>query len=442
MSQEFHYGKGQEIVVTLPQKAPLLKAHVLDFQDIQSSLSPSYLRQIKNIIAFDFNHNGQTKISNTNQDASKQEDQNLAQFNASFWRAQGIYYVIKGEIKDKALTLALFSTPDEKIRTSNPIQLTGNLNQDRTLLHKVSDSFYLALFGKPGIASTKIIYSVRKKQANATNQWTSEIFQSDYDGGNPQQLTRENNYSITPSFFPAQQGLDQSHFFYVSYITGQPKIYIANAQNPASKQRLTSLRGNQFMPILSPEGNKVAFISDASGRADLFLLNFDLSKGPVGKPYQAFSAPHATQASPCFSPDGKQIAFVSDKDGQAQIYAMSVPNPGTRLSNLSPMRISKSSSESTAPAWSPDGTKIAYSSRVNGVRQIWIYDVKTQTERQVTSGGKHKENPSWSPDSQHLVFNTADDVLSELFLISINDKEAVQITSGQGEKRFPSWKSS
>lgn len=193
------------------------------------------------------------------------------------------------------------------------------------------------------------------------------------------------------------------------------------------------------MPAISPKRDKLAFISDVTGNPDLFILPFNPDEGTVGKPYQIFSTRQGTQGTPTFSPDGKQIAFVSNKDGSPRIYKMKVPEAGASIKNLQAVLLTKLSRESSAPAWSPDGKKIAYCALTNGVRQIWIYDLEKNRERQLTRGPGNKENPTWAPNSLHIMFNSSDKKACELYFINLNQTEATKITTGPGEKRFPNW---
>jgi TolB protein len=102
--------------------------------------------------------------------------------------------------------------------------------------------------------------------------------------------------------------------------------------------------------------------------------------------------------------------------------------------------ISKKTRENTCPDWSPDGSKISYSALVSGIRQIWIYDVETGEEMQLTKDAIHKENSVWAANSLHLMFNSCGSGTADLYMINLNQKKAIKITQGLGENRFPAWR--
>jgi TolB protein len=316
------------------------------------------------------------------------------------------------------------------------MDLKQDLDQDRRQIHQMADAIFKALFDSEGIASTRILYTKKTQQGKT---WISEVWESDYDGQNARQVTSDSGYAITPTYFPAKPGYASGGLFFVSYKTGQPKIYYQSLSGDTTPRRLSYMRGNQLMPTISRQRDKVAFVSDITGNPDLFIQPFSPENGVAGKPYQIFSTNKATQGTPTFSPDGSQVAFVSNKDGVPRIYMMNTPEPGTSLKNIKAQLITKHNKESTAPSWSPDGTKIAYCSSVKGIRQIWVYDLATREERQLTQGPGNKENPSWAPNSLHLVFNSTDANACDLYLINLNQPKATKITFGTGEKHFPSW---
>lgn len=427
----------QEIRIYLNTENTLAPVY---FGKIQSSDSPfdqNYLDQLENIFIFDLKYNGFTKLSSFNPQKEKillQKDN--AAFNAREWKEAGVAHVIKATLQNKTLSISVFSVQNSSLKQFSEIPLEGHLSKDRRQIHKVTDGIQKALFGVEGVASTRILYSAQvKSHQGGDSEWVSEIWCCDWDGANARQLTKEGSYCVTPVFIPPSTRFANDRFLYVSYKMGQPKIYIASLGEGVGK-RLIDLRGNQLLPAISPQRDKVAFICDAGGRTDLFLQPFHPEKGETGKPVQLFSFPRSTQASPTFSPDGTRIAFVSDKDGWPAIYTISTIFSGKRPE---PTLITKESKENSCPAWSPDGKKLAYSAKTKSVRQIWIYDFESKEERQLTDGAGNKENPSWASDSMHLVFNSTDGVVSELFIVNLNQPEVVKISQGPGKKHYPTW---
>lgn len=420
----------EPLLVKLATENQLEPVYILPFQTEEPK---PYTNALHNTLVFDLQHNGFMHVAKPTQKLSSfKNPEALEDFgNMENWLSEGIRYVIKVQLNNKQLTLAVLDVLNNQVKIGAPQSMTGILEKDRQKIHRIADRLVKTLFEKEGIASTKILYTTK-------NGEISQVWECDYDGKNARQVTKENALLLSPVYIPPKAGAQSSAFLYISYRSGQPKVMLASLKN-GQGEPILSLRGTQLMPAISLQRDKIAFISDTLQNPDLFLQAVDFEKGPIGKPQQVFSAPKASQGSPTFSPDGKKIAFVSNKDGSPKIYVMEIPLPGANFKKLTPQLITRKNRENTAPTWSPDGKKIAYTARSQGNRQIWMYDFSTRQETQLTEGEENKENPSWASNSFHLVYNTADEKGNDLFFLNLRQLDPVRITSGKGEKRYPNW---
>lgn len=141
---------------------------------------------------------------------------------------------------------------------------------------------------------------------------------------------------------------------FVSERDGNSEIYAMNPDG-SGLMRLTNNVATDEMPAWSPDGKRIAFVSNRdANRADLaesdiYLMNTDGSN-VVRLTFGSINT------GPSWSPDGRKIAFSGLRDGQFGIYVMSLDNPGS-ITNVGHPR-----GYQVDPAWSPDGTKIAFTS--------------------------------------------------------------------------------
>ena len=405
----------------------------------ESLFSSPYVRDLHQLFLFDFSHSGWTKLFVP---APEREEEWASTFSAEqwldlAWHDWKVDYLVIPQIRGQVLSLLSLDVAQRKTQEVHSVALSGQIDQDAALLHQMTDTL-IEQWGGIGIATTSILY-VNRTLNQGERKNSSEIWEIDYDGRNPRQLTYEGSLSVNPHYFPPQSGKRSHSFFYVSYKLGQPKIYHSSRRSLRTR-RFSYLRGNQFMPVVSRDQRQIAFISDVSGNPDIFLVDFSPEQGAFGKPIQLFTAPRSTQSSPTFSPDGKQIAFVSNKEGTPRIYLLNVPEWKERREEREVTLISKKHRENSNPCWSPDGKKIAYSALQGSYRQIWLYDCESGKEEALTSGPLHKEGPSWAPNSLSLVYNGIfSDTESELYLIDIYERVPQKISSGKGTKLFACW---
>ncbi|MGC2274001.1 MAG: S9 family peptidase [Candidatus Sulfotelmatobacter sp.] len=183
----------------------------------------------------------------------------------------------------------------------------------------------------------------------------------------------------------------------------------------------------------SPDGNSIAFISNMSGRSNLWLVPAE-----GGWPTQ-LTVSEQRQTSPAWSPDGKWIAYQSDYDGD-ELWDIFIVSPKTgRVVNLTSTR----EIAETDPTWSPDGRYLAYlvKPKTSAAHEIDVYDMLMREVKHITTGtpqDKGNYNPIWSKDGRHIVYTQeqAKGTDSNIFIADVATGKSTLLTAHQGEQRY------
>jgi len=445
--------ESEELLVFLGKETSLFPTYIEETRSDAPKFGDSYTKQLQDVLRFDIGHNAMNKLIEDKEEKEVRTALGNPKFNEAVnlkaLQATGLSHHIRLQMQGSNLFAKIIEVTASTSRNVGPVECTGNLAQDRRKIHQLADTIHQALYGKPGIASSRILFVAKRRLPSVRNepQYASEVYEADYDGQNSRQLTHTNSLCATPLWIPkrslsllssGQRERTSHNFLYVSYELGQPKFYTLSLYGGTPK-RVTTMRGNQLTPAISSDGSQIAFCSDITGTADLYLAQFETSVGAIGKPRQIFHVRGTATGCPCFSPDGKKIAFVSNKDGCPRIYLMDVPRPGAKSADLKPLLISKKCRNNTSPCWSPDGKKIAYSARNSGNREIWVYDIEKGSEEQISCGEGSKESPSWAANSLHLIFHAYTSSGCDVYMINLNQPEATKISSGTDDKLFAVW---
>lgn len=142
----------------------------------------------------------------------------------------------------------------------------------------------------------------------------------------------------------------------------------------------------------SPDGSKIAFISDRTGEEEIYLINQDGSGGLE----QLTNGGKAMRYAPEWAPDGKRLAF-SDKDGK--LYVLTVEDK--KLLEIA----DEKRGQVRDYVWSPCGGHLAFSlSDPTGFRSIYIWSVGDGQTRRITDEYFTEFNPAWDPDGNYLYY--------------------------------------
>ena len=131
---------------------------------------------------------------------------------------------------------------------------------------------------------------------------------------------------------------------------------------------------------------------------------------------------------PAWSPDGTKVAFATNRDGNAEVYVVSFASGA--LTNLT-----NHAAEDGYPAWSPDGTKIAFETNRDTRNQIYVMNADGSGAVNISSSPTEDTQPSWSPDGTRIAFVRGGDI----WVTSANGGQGTPLTSGAPEDSEPDW---
>jgi Tol biopolymer transport system component len=173
-----------------------------------------------------------------------------------------------------------------------------------------------------------------------------------------------------------------------------------------SKQNLTQTsRANESFPDWNATGTQMVYSKCGRGQlsnCEIWMMNADGSE----KTRLTFTTespdplvPHTQETWPTWSPDGTKIAYTSNQNDIFQdIWVMDADGENQT-------RLTVNEAFDAFPEWSPDGSKIAFTSDRAEVDDIWVVDADGDNPLRLTSGQGVDERPDWSPDGARLVFS-------------------------------------
>ena len=138
------------------------------------------------------------------------------------------------------------------------------------------------------------------------------------------------------------------------------------------------------------------------------------------------------QTEPAWSPDGSTIAFASKRSGSFDLYAMSADGTGTR-------RLTSTKDDDGQPAWSPVGERIVFARGSSG--RLFVMGDDGGGARHLTDDEAEETEPAWSPDGRWIAYVRREPGTSirELWLVRPDGSQRRRLTKLGGVAQAPSW---
>ncbi|MCA8929619.1 MAG: PD40 domain-containing protein [Alphaproteobacteria bacterium] len=270
----------------------------------------------------------------------------------------------------------VFDPSVSRVVLRRQFQVTEN---DAPLIgHTVSDVLYQFFLGRDGYFATKVAY-VRKAGGRF------QIVASYLDGSDLRVLANSNEEMASPRLAPGG-GL----LVYVRISEHRPRLFYADFRTNRSGPVFND-RAVRFSPDIGPDGT-LFYSKVVEGNTDIYSTRIG-----SGRETRLTAAP-SIETELNVSPDGSKIAYITDGPGYLQIMVQELAS-GIRQ----PVGLR---GRFGTPAWSPDGKSLAFTRQAGGTFSIGVVDLATLEERTVSTS-YFEERPQWAPNGKVVLFERA-----------------------------------
>ena len=278
---------------------------------------------------------------------------------------------------------------------------------------------------------------------------TEEIFVMDPDGSNVRQLTHVGRSEIAS--IDAEGSPDRKQIAFSSNRTGPwDDLYVMDADGGNVRQLTKTSEVSEHDAAWSPDGRHIAYSAQprspiaADGTrqdrqpAHIWIIDAD------GSNAHSLTSGSSRNMRPAWSPDGSIIAFMSDRhanislmgtdDGDLEIYLMDRDGSNVR-------RLTEGAATALTPAWSPDGQRIAFHTYRDGIAYIHVMNADGSNQRPLTDGSRVDGRPVWSADGKDIIFNCGPDQHEkrEICLIRADGSGFRTLTKNEAFDGHPDW---
>jgi serine/threonine protein kinase len=176
-------------------------------------------------------------------------------------------------------------------------------------------------------------------------------------------------------------------------------------------------------PAVAASRDRLVFVKRQDDR--------DIYRFEAGRADQPLITSTFVEDHPAFSPDGRRVAFASERTGTAEIWLAEADGSSPRQLTQGPGLMQG------FPRWSPDGRRIAFDSRSeDGVYDIWTIDADGASPRRLTQDPGDENEPSWSRDGRFIYFSARRGE-SPIFRVGASGVWRIPASGGPEERMTP-----
>ena len=269
---------------------------------------------------------------------------------------------------------------------------------------------------------------------DATWAGPRRIWVADTTGRNPRQVTSDSSEAVIHA--QARWSPDGRRLVFRRQDKSSADVATAEPGTGAIV-RLTADNMLDLDPTWSPDGRRIYLTSNRGGGLNLWRIPV----GPDGRaagPAEQVTTGAGDDVEAAVAPDGRRLVFAV-RGINADLWRLPV-SPATGQATGQPSALLTTSRVESRGAWSPDGRRVAFNSDRLGEMNIWVRELESGAERQVTTGAGGDYQPAWMPDGRELVFFSARGGNADIWRIAVAGGTPVRLTDDRSldTNPFPS----
>ena len=219
-------------------------------------------------------------------------------------------------------------------------------------------------------------------------------------GGKAERLVQGEGLQFSPVFSP-----DGKQVAFTMHWGEEQAIFVTDA-TPGGFPRRISAETEAWTsdPQWSPDGRRIAFNEYDAEIFPQFQSHIVMADVATGERQTVVGGWEVNESAttPRFSPDGKTLAYVSDRSGYANVWLHTLGTPDHR-------QLANAHFEQSEPAWSPDGTRILYSQVEHAASDLYVTALDGETQP-IARGQFVATDPTWSPDGSRVAWLQSDPI--------------------------------